>query len=324
MSRKPKAKKLKSHVKKRDFISATPDKSTHVQRKHKDKLFRFIFRDKKKLLQLYNALNRSSYQDEKGLYILTLENVLYLGYKNDIAFFLDWVLFLTEHQGSWNPNMPLRGVFYFARLYQNFITERGYDLYGTKSIPLPYPQYVVFYNGTQERPEREELRLSAAFVQMGHCSELFENPALECRALVLNINYGKNKELMDQCRPLMEYSCFIHYIRENLKAGHTPEEAVDLAVERCLKEDILTDVLRLHKKEVVRMFLEEYDEELHERTLRREGVEEGRKQGLEQGREEMNELIRAALNDNRQGELLRSLDDRKLQEKLLKEYGIKK
>ena len=84
------------------------------------------------------------------------------------------------------------------------------------------------------------------------------------------------------------------------------------------------DVLRLHKKAVVRMFLEEYDEELHERTLRREGVEEGRKQGLEQGREEMNELIRAALNDNRQGELLRSLDDRKLQEKLLKEYGIKK
>lgn len=79
------------------------------------------------------------------------------------------------------------------------------------------------------------------------------------------------------------------------------------------------DVLRLHKKAVVRMFLEEYDEELHERTLRREGVEEGRKQG----REEMNELIRAALNDNRQGELLRSLDDRKLQEKLLKEYGIK-
>lgn len=130
---------------------------------------------------------------------------------------------------------------------------------------------------------------------------------------------------------MWEYSCFIYYIRENLKEGNTPEEAVDLAVERCLKEEVLTDVLRLHKKEVVRMFLEEYDKELHERTLRRQGVEEGLEKGLEKGlqdglekgHKEINELIKDLFNDNRQEELLLSLDDKELQEKLLKEYGIK-
>lgn len=320
MSRKTNAKRHKSRVKKRQDASYTPEKSTYVRRTHKDKLFRFIFRDRKKLLQLYNALNKSNYQDEQELCILTLENVVYLGYKNDVAFLLDWMLFLAEHQGSWNPNMPLRGVFYFARLYQDFITEKGYDLYGKAKIPLPYPQYVVFYNGAQERPEREELKLSESFVQTGYMEGFFKDPSLECTALVLNINYGKNRELMEGCRPLWEYSCFIHYTRENIKAGCTAEEAVDLAVERCLGEDILTDVLRRHKKEVVRMFLEEYDQELHERTIRREGIEEG----LEKGYEEMGELIRALLKDNRQEDLMRSLDDKEFQKKLFREYGIKK
>ena len=196
MSRKTNAKRHKSRVRKRQDASYTPEKSTYVRRTHKDKLFRFIFRDRKKLLQLYNALNKSNYQDEQELRILTLENVVYLGYKNDVAFLLDWMLFLAEHQGSWNPNMPLRGVFYFARLYQDFITEKGYDLYGKAKIPLPYPQYVVFYNGAQERPEREELKLSESFVQTGYMEGFFgsytksragsnahKDPFFSCQAL---------------------------------------------------------------------------------------------------------------------------------------------
>lgn len=126
-----------------------------MRRTHKDKLFRFIFRDRKNLLQLYNALNGSDYQDEASIEIITLENIIYLGYKNDMAFLLDWVMFLGEHQSTWNPNMPLRGLLYFSRLYQDFITAKGYDLYKSTLIPLPCPQYVVFYNGTEPRPDRE-------------------------------------------------------------------------------------------------------------------------------------------------------------------------
>ena len=96
---------------------------------------------------------------------------------------------------------------------------------------------------------------------------------------MLNINYGHNREFMKQCKPLMEYSRFIHRIRENIRTGCSPTEAADLAVEYCLANGILTDVLRAHRKEVVGMFLEDYDEELHYRTLRREGYEDGLEDG---------------------------------------------
>ena len=62
--------KRKPHVK---VASLTPDKGTAVQRKHKDTLFRFIFRDKNNLLQLYNALNQSDYRNPDELVITTLE-----------------------------------------------------------------------------------------------------------------------------------------------------------------------------------------------------------------------------------------------------------
>ena len=94
MGSKSKAPGHKSHVKRKRSASHTPDKGTYVQREHKDRAFRFIFRDRKKLLQLYNALNESDYDDETELTVTTLENVLYLGYKNDVAFLLEQVLFL--------------------------------------------------------------------------------------------------------------------------------------------------------------------------------------------------------------------------------------
>lgn len=296
------------------MVSPAKDKGTYVQRTHKDTLFRFIFRDKGKLLELYNAINGTSYKDISGLMITTLENVIYLGYKNDVSFLLDWILYLIEHQSSWNPNVPLRGVLYFARLYKNYVDVNGYDLYGSKKIPLPYPQYVIFYNGRAERPEREVIRLSDVYILLESGNKGMEIPALECSALVLNINYGKNQELLSRCKSLLDYSRFIYYVRENITQGYPPEKAVDLAVDRCLQEDVLTDVLKVNRKEVVSMFLEDYDEELHFRTLKEEGREEER--------ERFNRLIECLAKEGRMDELIRSCKDRKLQEELLREYQL--
>ena len=84
---------------------------------------------------------------------------------------------------------------------------------------------------------------------------------------------------MSNGRPFLDYSLFIHYIRDNLAAGYLPEKAVDLAVDRCLSEDILTDILRLHRKEVTAMFLEEFDEEFYKKAIRKESYNEGRTEG---------------------------------------------
>ena len=306
------------HVTQESLIPYTPDEGTYVQRPHKDKLFRFIFRDKATLLQLYNAINQTSYEDVSQLTITTLQNVIYLSYKNDISFLLDWALCLVEHQSTWNPNIPLRGFLYFARLYRSYIEQTNANMYGTRRLLLPFPQFLVFYNGVEERPEREVLYLSDSYAKPPGMNSDFHTPALECRAVVLNINYGKNRELMEKCKPLLDYSQFIFYIRENIRSGYTPQTSVNLAVDRCLKEDVLTDVLKEHRQEVVAMFLDEYDDEIFTKRMYKAIAEESRAKAQEQ----INQLNKFLVRDERQEDLLKSFSDSRFQKKLLEEYGL--
>ena len=111
--------------KQRKTISKTHRKTisqnSSVNRKYKDTLFRMIFRDRKNLLSLYNALNNSSYTNPDEMEITTLEDVIYVGMKNDVSFLFSSIMNLYEHQSTVNPNMPVRGLFYLARIYQNYI-----------------------------------------------------------------------------------------------------------------------------------------------------------------------------------------------------------
>ena len=92
-----------------------------VQRNYKDTVFRMLFNDKENLLSLYNALNRTKYTDTDGLEITTLENAVYMNYKNDISFVFDFRLMIYEHQSTVNPNMPLRDLIYVTRVLQGRI-----------------------------------------------------------------------------------------------------------------------------------------------------------------------------------------------------------
>lgn len=253
-----------------------------VNRQYKDRLFRMVFREKKDLLDLYNAVNGTDYQNEDELIITTLEDVIYLGMKNDMSFMIGATMNLYEQQSTWNENMPLRGLIYFAGLYQAYITQNRYDLYGSRRIPLPVPKYIVFYNGAGERQDRTVLKLSDAFVPRGK----EEGPCLECEATILNINQGHNRELLEKCRRLGEYTEFVTKVRKYLKEGGSVETAVRQAMEECLREEILVDVLTRCKTEVLEVLLTEYNEEETREYLRREAIEEGLEQGLKQGLEQ--------------------------------------
>ena len=247
------------------------------------KLFRLAFQEKGDLLDLYNAVSGRQYTNPEDIIITTLADAIYLGMKNDISFLVSDVLNLYEHQSSFNPNMPVRGLNYFADTYREYIEINGLDIYGEKLIRLPMPQYIVFYNGMKEEPDRVELRLSDAFL----CQNPEENGCLECRATMININYGHNEELMDRCKRLKDYAVFVNRIRENERRGMALNEAVELAVNSCINEGILADILKKNRAEVCNLILYEYDEQ-KQLAIAREGAkkagrEEGRAQGIAQG-----------------------------------------
>ena len=134
-----------------------------ANRNYKDRLFRFVFNNKKDLLDLYNAINGTDYDDPEELEVNTLENVLYLAMKNDLSFLIDAELNLYEHQNTYNPNMPMRGLLYFASVYNRHISSREINSYSSSPKEFPFPQHIVFYNGTKEEPDRKVLKLSDLF-----------------------------------------------------------------------------------------------------------------------------------------------------------------
>ena len=135
----------------------------NVNRNHKDTVFRMLFKEKARLLELYNGLNGTDYQDENELEIYTLENAIYMGMKNDVSFLLMFELNLYEHQSTYNPNMPLRNLLYIARQFEKYVQNKS--LYSAKRIKLPTPGFVVFYNGRYDQPERCVLKLSDSFAK---------------------------------------------------------------------------------------------------------------------------------------------------------------
>lgn len=249
-----------------------------VNRTYKDSLFRMIFREKDELLSLYNAVNESSYTNSEDLEIYTIEDVIYMGMKNDVAFLIQECLNLYEAQSTLNPNMPLRGVFYLSDMYKGYIGQNKLDIYSKARLKLPAPKFVVFYNGTESKEERWTERLSDSFrLPEG------EEAVLECTALVLNINYGCNKTLMENCRKLYEYSYFVAEVRKKLEAGYRLEAAVPQAIENCIRNDILENFLRRHRMEVTQLILTEYDEELHIKCEKELSREEGKTEEMERG-----------------------------------------
>ena len=283
-------------------------KQTH-NRQYKDRLWRMIFNNKEDLLQLYNAINHTDYQNPDDLEVNTLEDVLYLSMKNDVSFLVGGTMNLYEHQSTFNPNMPLRGVFYFSRVYEGYVADNNLMIYHEKRVRLPKPKYIVFYNGTKNQPDSMELKLSDCFENTDN-----EAPCLECTATMLNINYGHNQELMKHCRRLEEYSIFVQCVREYIQSEPSVEDALEKAIDTCIHQDVLADFLKKHRAEVTNMILTTYDKDLYEKALKEDAREEGLESGIL--------LTKYLFNDNRSKDLERASKDIEYQKKLLKEYGI--
>ena len=230
---------------------------------HKDRLFRYIFgasENKKFLLSLCNAVGGTNYKNPEDIEITTLTDVLYIRMKNDISFLIGCEMNLYEHQSTFNPNMPLRGLQYFAELYTAYIKENRISIYSSSLKKIPTPRYVVFYNGTVEQPDIVKLKLSDAFQVPDNTGEF------EWTATMLNINYGHNKELMEKCKPLKEYAEFIRDVRD-YSQQMSLKDAVDVAIKGAEKWSCIGNFLSRSRSEVNAMLLTEFDQRAYEEDL---------------------------------------------------------
>ena len=269
-----------------------------------------LFSDRNELLKLYNAINGTSYDDPDLLQVNTLENAVYMSMQNDVSFIIDMRLNLYEHQSTYSPNLPVRYLLYVADVYSDYTKDM--NLYGTKAVKLPTPRFVIFYNGQAEQPDRKELKLSELF------SIPDADPSLELKAVMLNINKGHNRKLMETCRTLQDYAEYTFRVRE-----YAAEMPLDLAVEQaiteCISEGILADFLRKNRAEAKKVSIYEYDEERHMRQTREDGMEEGYANGFSQGIEQgitqtVINLLKSGLLTDIQIREITGLDQKQLDE----------
>ena len=247
-----------------------------VNREFKDGMFRTLFNDKEKMLELYNAVSEKQMGEEalENIETLTIETPLYIGSRNDLAFSINGKsMFFCEQQSTKSGNIALRMASYFGKTLDMMF---GSEIYGTRKVMMPAPVFYVFYLGKPDAPEVETFRLS------DHYKENAPENSIEVVVKVYNICYSEKKEILKRSKTLREYSLFISYVNENLDKGMDLEDAVAAAVKRAKRAGVLVDFLNKYATEVEGMLkgitVEEYGE-----VMKREGFDDGKAAGLAEG-----------------------------------------
>jgi hypothetical protein len=258
-----------------------------VNRRHKDSVFSLLFSDPGTLRELYGAIAGVELPPDAPVAINTLEDVLYKTLLNDISFEVAHKLvILIEHQSTINPNMAFRLLLYIARVYEKITAGR--NMYGSKKLFIPRPEFIVLYNGTAPYPDKAEMRLSDSFEDAAFPGTAREAvPRLELVVKVYNINAGHNEEIVRRCGRLRGYSVFIAKVREYGAAGRDKEAAMREAIRYCMEHGILKEFLTENGAEVVNMLLTEWKLEdalvVEREEGREEGLEETAKKALAKG-----------------------------------------
>lgn len=263
-----------------------------ANKEYKSDVFSMLLQDKKRAMEIYNAINGTDYDDPELVEMTTLDDKSFsLTVRNDASFILDANLSLYEHQSTYCPNMPLRDLLYFASIIQKRIKAQKRDIYGGRILKIPVPHFVVFYNGKEDAPDQYDLRLSDAF------EKETEDPEIELVCHVYNINSGKNTPLLSKCQTLREYMYFVDMVRKNNEISGNLEDAIEKAINQCMEENVLRDFLAQHREEVMHVMTLDYTFERRLEMQRAEAIEDGERIGKEIGKaigkeEKLSEQIR--------------------------------
>ena len=271
-----------------------------INRKYKDSVFRMIFSEKDKLIELYNAIFDTNYTEDDRVDITTIEEVIFKTMKNDISFVMDGkFVLLVEHQSSINNNMCLRDLIYITEVIKQMIQPK--DLYKEAPIKIPTPAFVMLYNGERYMPAYHEMKLSDAYIeQESECS-------LQLIIRVYNINIDAGSKLLEKSPTLRQYSMFVERVRKYSKNKETLNERDMVEImDSCIKDGILPEFLSKYGREAVGMMFKELTQEEAREMSRQDGYDLGIEKGIEQGRTEGEASGRA----EREIEMAKALKDR--------------
>ncbi len=208
----------------------------------------------------------------------------------------------------------MRQLGYIARTLEKIVPDP--KIYSAAVRKIPIPEFYVLYTG--EAPWNDKvLRLSDSFDLKTDGEKIPEN-SMELVVKVIDLRYTEDNEILKRSSTLSGYSLLLSYVRENRKKGMSAENAIDEAVARCIREDVLADFLK-NNKEVSNMILGEgvTDEEIiavRERDARNEGIAEGEFRN--------NILIQKLIDAGRIDDLRRSVADEAYKKKLYEEFGL--
>ena len=189
------------------------------------------------------------------------------GKRNDVSFISgNKLIVLIEHQSTINYNMPLRFLSYLSKFYNKLTSAKA--TYNKERIPLPSPQFYVFYNGRESTEEISETKLEDAFSD--------SNPVITLKVKAFDIRYERNSRLLHDCQEMMNYSIFVSKVEEYKTPEVTAEQAVLKAVNYCIEHDIMKEFMEEHRQEVVNMFTEEWNLEEAKRVAAEEAAKEAR------------------------------------------------
>ena len=246
-----------------------------MAKKYRDGLFRDYFSDKRRLLGLCNLLTGEDATDPDEIEINTLDGVFFDKLKNDIScLFRGKFLVIIEHQSTINENMPLRILFYAAELLRQYVDKYKEKIYLEQLLPLPAPQFFVFYNGRKKESARREMRLSEAFVVPS---------TLELVVQLYNLNAGMNDDFVSHDVSLNHYCTFVNLVEKLSTEDMDKFHALEAAVKYCIEHGIMAEYLLSRKKELASMLALEYDPELDRKAWIEFGEEQGIKKGVQIG-----------------------------------------
>ena len=248
-----------------------------AKRNYKDSLFRHIFNHKARLRNLYEALSGRKV-NASDIRINTLRGTFFNGVKNDISFQIKGRrVVLSEQQSTWNPNMPLRFLWYLAKLYRRQVPR---DMqYHIKLVRLETPEFYVLYNGRDEEPPYQVLRLEDAFEETPAGDSL-----LRLHVPCYNVNVTPGSELLEKCYELRSYSVFVAKVREGKDSGMTLDDAIIAAMRYCIIHDLMADYFKENESEVLDMVSTKWDWNEALRVAREDAAEMAREEGMEKGR----------------------------------------